>query len=194
MPSLEHAVPLGERASAGQLVLTPSQFSSGSHSPVEARQSVPPFPAGCWQASLEPLHWSSVHGLPSLLHDVPEGDFASAGQLTLLPVQFSAGSHSPAEDRHVVVDGLSASAGQLPLLPVQTSCGSQMPAEARHSVPAVTNWQVDVQQEPGWPLFAPSSHCSPREESTVPFPHSETSVIVMTSPSFACVRDGRVPG
>jgi len=147
--SLEHAVPLGERASAGQLVLTPSQFSAGSHSPVDARQSAPLLPAGCWQAALEPSHWSSVQGLPSLLHDVPDGVFASAGQAALLPVQFSAGSHSPAEARHVVVDGLSASAGQLPLLPVQTSCGSQSPVEARHSVHAVTNWQVDVQQEPG---------------------------------------------
>jgi len=56
LPSLVQAVPLGERASAGQAVFVPSQFSAGSHSPVEARQSVPALPAGCWQALLLPSH------------------------------------------------------------------------------------------------------------------------------------------
>jgi len=29
----------------------------------------------CWHAGLLPLHWSTVHSLPSLLHAAPEGRF-----------------------------------------------------------------------------------------------------------------------
>src|SRR5207247_9001150 len=77
-----------------------------------------------------------LHGLPSLVHAVPEGLFASAGQLGPFPGQFSAGSHSPAEARHTVLDGLKASAGQTVLEPVQLSSTSHTPAAARHTVPA----------------------------------------------------------
>src|SRR5213078_2387852 len=50
--------------------------------------------------------------------------FASTGQLAADPVQFSAGSHSPAENRHVVVAGSKASFGQTVLVPVQLSATS----------------------------------------------------------------------
>src|SRR5207244_2650998 len=86
----------GVKASAGQTVLEPVQLSATSHTPAAARHTVPACPAGCWQASLLPSHSSRLHGLPSLVHAVPEGLFASAGQLGPLPGQFSAGSHSPA--------------------------------------------------------------------------------------------------
>src|SRR5207244_4359166 len=92
----------GLKASAGQTVLEPVQLSSTSHTPAAARHTVPAFPAGCWQVTFVPSHWSSVQGLPSEVHAVPLGDFASAGQLGPLPGQFSAGSHSPAEARHCV--------------------------------------------------------------------------------------------
>src|SRR5207245_2476568 len=140
LPSLVHAVPAALLASAGQLGPLPGQFSAGSHSPAEARQTVleglkaraeerrvgheqrspwshtpadarhtvPAFPAGCWQSSLLPSHSSRLHGLPSLVHAVPAALLPSAGQLALVPVQFSAGSHSPAEARQTVLEGLKA--------------------------------------------------------------------------------------
>jgi len=77
----------GLRASAGHTVLDPVQVSSTSQSPAAARHTAPPFPAGCWQSSLLPSHSSRLHGLPSDVHAVPAGLFASAGQLALVPVQ-----------------------------------------------------------------------------------------------------------
>src|SRR5439155_19225215 len=95
-----HAEPPGWKASAGQAVLVPVHVSARSHSPDAERHTAPAFPAGCWQASLEPSHSSVLHGFPSSLHAVPAGSFASAGHAVLVPVQFSTGSHSPAEARH----------------------------------------------------------------------------------------------
>src|SRR5207247_580341 len=54
-----------------------------------------------------------------------------------LPVQFSAGSHSPAERRHVVVDASKASAGQTVLAPVHVSATSQTAEAARQVAPAL---------------------------------------------------------
>src|SRR5207249_118679 len=71
LPSLVHAVPLAVLASTGQAVLRPSHTSWRSHAPVEARHSVPAWPAGCWHAVLVPLHWSSVQALPSSVQAVP---------------------------------------------------------------------------------------------------------------------------
>ena len=70
------------------------------------------------------------------MHAVPAGDFASAGQLGPVPVQDSAGSHSPAEARQTVLLEANVSAGQAELVPLQVSATSQLPAEARHTVPA----------------------------------------------------------
>jgi hypothetical protein len=101
LPSSVQAVPLAVFESAGQPLPTPSQYSAGSHSPADPRQSelsfaskghtaddpvqvsagsqappdarhvAPTLPAGCWQAAEEPLHVSVVQGLPSSGHAVP---------------------------------------------------------------------------------------------------------------------------
>src|SRR5439155_3563237 len=117
--------------------LVPVQASAMSHTPAAGRQTAPAFPAGCWHSALAPSHWSSVQGLPSLVHALPAGDFASAGQLGPVPVQVSCGSHSPAEARHTTVEGWKPSAGQVVLVPVQVSATSQTPAEARPTAPGV---------------------------------------------------------
>ena len=55
---------------------------------------------------------------------------ASFGQVLLTPLQLSATSQAPAEDRQTAV--LLASAGQSLPTPSQTSARSQAPADARH--------------------------------------------------------------
>ena len=136
----------GSKASAGQVVLVPVQFSSTSQTPVAARQTVPAFPAGCWQASFVPSHSSVLHGLPSSVHAVPAGSLASAGHVALEPVQFSAGSHSPPDGRQTAVAGLKASLGHVLLDPVHSSSRSQSPAEARQTAPAFPGacWQKSL--------------------------------------------------
>src|SRR5207244_12312088 len=102
----------GSTTSGGHVELPPVQTSSGSQaSPEPARHTVPAFPAGCWHALLVPSQASVVHGLPSLEHAVPDGLLASAGQLALVPLQLSAGSHSPADAPHRVSPARKPSAG-----------------------------------------------------------------------------------
>src|SRR5206468_2649973 len=136
----------GLKASAGQIGRAPGRVWSTSHTPAAARHTVPAFPAGCWQASFVPSHWSSVHGLLSAVHAVPAALLASAGQLGPFPGQFSAGSHSPAEARQTVLEGLKASAGQTVLEPVGRSSRRESPAAARHTVPAFPAgcWQASL--------------------------------------------------
>src|SRR5438093_2401246 len=152
--------------SAGQAVVTPPQVSARSHSPAAARHTVPAFPAGCVQVLVLPSHRSRVHGLVSAVHAVPADCLASAGQVVLVPVQFSATSHSPAAARHtapafpagcvhvalvplhtsvvqalpssvqVVPLALKTSVGQAVVTPPQVSAKSHSPAAARHTVPA----------------------------------------------------------
>src|SRR5439155_1088985 len=123
--------------SDGHVELTPVQTSSGSQaSPEPARHTVPAFPAGCWHALLVPSQASVVHGFPSLEHAVPDGLLASAGQLALVPVQLSAGSHSPADERHWVNAGRKPSTGHVELVPVHVSTASHAPAAARQTAPA----------------------------------------------------------
>src|SRR5436853_421734 len=132
-----HGVPAGDLSSAGHAELTPVQTSSGSQaSPEPARHTVPAFPAGCWHALLVPSQASVVHGFPSLEHAVPDGLLASAGQLALVPVQLSAGSHSPADERHSVNAGRKPSTGHVELVPVHVSTASHAPAAARQTAPA----------------------------------------------------------
>jgi len=103
-------------------------------------------PAGCWQASLVPLHVSLVHGLPSSVHAVPLGCLASAEQLALLPGQKSSASHSSTAARQTTVEDLKASFGHVELLPVQVSATSQMPAAARQVAPLLPAgcWQASL--------------------------------------------------
>ena len=128
------------------MLLVPVHVSSASHTPDAGRQTAPELPAGCWQASLEPSHSSTVHGLPSPVQAVPAGLLASAGQLGPVPVHISAGSHSPADARQTTKPGRNPSAGQLVLVPVHVSTSSQMSAAGRHTVPAFPAgcWQASL--------------------------------------------------
>ena len=130
-----HTVVVGSSASAGHALLAPVHVSAGSQTPPDARHVTPALPAACWHVSWLPSHRSVVQTFPSSVHPVPLACFPSAGHPTLVPVQVSATSHSPAAARHTVVVGSRTSAGQLVLVPVQVSTGSQMPADARHVVP-----------------------------------------------------------
>ena len=123
-------------ASAGHVVFVPSQVSTGSQAPADARHTTPAWPAGCWHESFAPSQTSSVQGLWSSVHAVPFGSFASLGQTASLPVQNSARSHSPAAGRHSVLEDAKASAGQSSLVPSQVSATSHTPAASRHTVAA----------------------------------------------------------
>src|SRR5437773_2032420 len=136
--AVRHTKVLGWTTSAGQLVLVPVHTSSGSHaSPEPARHSAPAFPAGCWQATLAPSHWSSVQGLPSEVHAVPLVFLVSTGHAPpAVPGQSSAWPPSPAAARHTKLLDCTTSAGQPALVPVHTSSGSQAsPEPARQVAP-----------------------------------------------------------
>jgi hypothetical protein len=83
-----------------------------------------------------------VQGFASDEQVVPLALFASAGHVAVEPVQFSAGSHSPADGRQVTVDDDSVSGGQAAPAPVQSSAGSQAPADARQTV--VDDWNESI--------------------------------------------------
>src|SRR5206468_9884868 len=68
----------------------------------------------------------------------------SFGQAALVPVQFSATSQVPAEERQTVAAETKMSAGHAPLVPVHVSAVSQTPAEERHDVPDATFVQAVV--------------------------------------------------
>src|SRR5438093_476009 len=200
-------------ASAGQAVLVPVQLSARSHSPAAARHTVPPFPAGCVQVLVLPSHRSRVHGLVSAVHAVPADCLASAGQVVLVPVQFSATSHSPAAARHtapafpagcvhvalvplhtsvvqalpssvqVVPLAFKTSAGQAVVTPSQVSARSHSPAAARQTVPAV------LMASAGQAVLVPvqvsaMSHPPNATRHTVPeFPAASVHVGAPTVPS-----------
>src|SRR5439155_23517159 len=145
-----------------------------SIAPADPRQTVPAFLPGAFPVSLVPLHWSSVHGLPSEAHAVPLAFLASAGQFGPFPGQFSARSHSSAAARQTVLEERKPSAGQLPLEPVHVSATSQLPAEGRHAVPAALRVQVVVQHDVLEPLALPSSHCS---TSVWTLPSPQTAIL-----------------
>src|SRR5206468_3866023 len=92
----------GWKPSDGQVVLVPVQVSATSQTPADVRHTAPAFPAGCVHVALVPSHTSVVQGLPSSGHVVPAELRASFGQVAADPVHVSAGSHTPAEARHVV--------------------------------------------------------------------------------------------
>src|SRR5438128_741258 len=95
-------VPLAFLTSVGQVELVPVQVSARSHSAAAARQTAPALPAGCWQSTLVPLHWSRVQALPSSVQAVPLAlRGPSAGHVALEPVQVSGRSQSPAAARQV---------------------------------------------------------------------------------------------
>src|SRR6266566_1397089 len=63
-----HTVPFAWKASGGHVALAPVHASAASHTPAEARQTAPAFPAGCWHVSFVPSQVSAVHGLLSSVH------------------------------------------------------------------------------------------------------------------------------
>jgi hypothetical protein len=145
-------VPFDTAASAGQDGLLPLHSSTASHSPALGRQTAPALPAGCVHTLL-PLHWSTVHGLLSDVHGVPDVSKASAGQLKLDPSQTSWTSQTPVSARQTVPDGFTPSAGQLAVDPSQFSAASHScpTLAARHSVPDSTkafggHWKLDPSQ------------------------------------------------
>lgn len=97
-----------------------------------------------WVQTPVPLHTSRVQALLSLVQIVPEEANPSAGQLLLLPVQYSVTSQGPVAPRQAVVEDCLASAGQLDEVPVQYSATSHVPAEARHIVLAGLKLQLLV--------------------------------------------------
>src|SRR3989454_1249898 len=196
-PSSVQAVPLGWKASVGQVVLVPVQVSATSHSPAAARHTAPAFPAGCVQVLVLPSHRSRVQGLVSAVHAVPAGCFASAGHVALVPVQLSATSHSPAAARHtapafpagcvhvalvpshtsrvhtlpssvqVVPLAFRVSAGQAVVPPSQVSARSHSPAAARQTAPA--SWMASAGQAVLVPVqVSAMSHPPTAARQTVP--------------------------
>jgi len=151
-----HAVVAGAKPSAGQAVLEPVQVSAASHTPVAARHTTPALPAGCSQTPLPavgvPPHWSLLQTLPSSVHGVPPGRVTFAGQVALVPVQTSCGSHTSLEARQTVPAGARVSGGQIALLPLHVSAVSHAPVDARHTPPALPG--VCVQIFPPPPRFS----------------------------------------
>src|SRR5207244_3604807 len=85
-----------------------------------------------------PLQKSVVQTFPSSVHAVLDALTVSAGQVSLLPGQFSARSNSFAAAGQVNVFGWKASLGHVLLLPVHVSATSHPPeAAARQVVPAL---------------------------------------------------------
>jgi hypothetical protein len=102
---LPHAVPGGLKPSAGQLP-APSHFSSTSHSPAAARQTVVVGSLLSFAHCPVALHVSGLSHTVSVVspHCVPAGSKPSAGQLPA-PSQFSGTSQAPASGRQTVVVG-----------------------------------------------------------------------------------------
>ena len=119
--------------------------------------------------------------------------FTSLGQFGPVPVQFSARSQIPAAERHTTVLAANPSFGHVALPPLHVSMTSQDPAELRQVVPDAVKWQFVSQQLPKTPFALPTSHCSPTLLSIAPLPQSEVNWTVTKLPSLACVRLG-LPG
>lgn len=138
LPSSVQADPEAFTVSVGHVELPPVQVSALSHSFAAARQIAPAFPA-LWThaaAPTVPLQRSVEQALPSSVQAVPALFTTSAGHVVLLPVQFSARSHSLVAARQTVLDGSNPSAGQVVDDPVHVSTASQTPTAARQVVPA----------------------------------------------------------
>src|SRR5207253_3114330 len=88
------------------------------------------------------------------------------GHAALDPVQFSAASHTPADERHTVLDGLKASAGHVALDPVQFSATSHVPADARQTV--LDDWKASAGHAALDPVqFSAASHVPAEVRHTV---------------------------
>jgi hypothetical protein len=88
--------------------------------------------------------------------------FASAGHVGDAPVQFSAVSHTPAEERQTVLDDATESPGHTDELPVQFSATSQTLTALRHTV------LDDAKSSGGQALDAPVQFSATSQTLTAP--------------------------
>src|SRR5439155_571812 len=134
LPPSVHAVPAELLASAGQFGPLPGQFSAGSHSPAESRQTVlDDLKASAGQTVLDPVQVSSTSQTPAAARHTAPPFPAGWWQSLLLPSHSSL-LHGLPSSVHAVPAELLASAGQFGPVPGQFSAGSHSPAEARQSV------------------------------------------------------------
>src|SRR5207249_4451828 len=115
----------------------------------------------------------------------PAALMASAGQVALVPVQFSAASHRSTAARQTVLDDRKASVGQLVLVPVQVSAASQGPAAARHTVPAFPAGCVHVALVP---LHTSVVHTLPSSVQVVPLAFKASVGQTVVTPSQVSAR------
>jgi hypothetical protein len=132
--------PAGRTWSAGQAAVDPSQVSDTSQAAVGSagRQANP---AGRTWSDGHSLLVSSQSSATSQVNAPLAGRhtspvrFASPGQKSPTPSQWSSLSHTPADGRQVKVGGCLVSV-QMVDSPLQVSATSQAPAASRHGVPA----------------------------------------------------------
>src|SRR5262249_39238153 len=112
-----------------------------SRSKAHRTPSRPVFTPSAGHTADVPLHASarSQGSVVASRHVVPALTRTSAGQVLLVPVQFSAMSQTPALARQSVVASAKPSVGQVALVPVQRSATSQMPTLGRQTVVAGAN-------------------------------------------------------
>jgi len=200
LPSLVHAVPLVRLPSAGQVCpAVPVQLSATSHSPAEARHTVPPgVTTSTGQLLFVPSQLSGAsHESPDpARHTNVLGWTPSGGQVVLIPVQVSATSHAPLATRQTAPE-LPTACWQVTLLPLQVSVVHGLPSSAQ-TAPLVLRTQVAEQHEPAVPLEAPSSHCS--GASIRPFPQVTYVTVILTEstdavrlPPDACCAESAAP-
>src|SRR4029453_2855155 len=132
-----HAVPDGAKPSAGQALLTPSQFSATSQVPLAARHEVPEaFTPSAGQLPAPSQFSASSQAWPTLAarHSTEVGSLlglhAPLRQVSGFEHTVSLGSPHP------VPSAVNTSAGQAELTPSHCSSSSQSPASGRHTVPA----------------------------------------------------------
>ena len=132
-------VPLATKPSAGHALLTPSQLSATSQTPVDARHWAVLF-ASLGQNFDDPLHASVRSQTPAEARQVvPFGSTASAGQVRFVPSQVSATSHTSPTVRRTAhrAARLDRIGGQVLLVPSQNSAMS-------HTSPTVDPRQTVV--------------------------------------------------
>ena len=114
-------------------MFTPSQLSTASQTPADARHTAVLLPSG-GQAALDPVQFSAGSQTPAdARHTVVAGWKRSVGQAALAPVHVSAVSHAPAAGRHTA-PALPAGCWQVSLVPSHVSVVHGFPSSV-HAVP-----------------------------------------------------------
>src|SRR5207245_2367590 len=125
------------------------------------------------------------HSAAAARQTVPAVLMASAGQVALVPVQFSAASHRSTAARQTVLEGRKALAGQVVLVPVQFSATSHSPAAARHTAPAFPAGCVHVALVP---LHTSVVHALPSSVQVVPLALKTSVGQAVVTPSQVSAR------